>query len=254
MQATLNTPPNTQAFNPANCGVSLVATGHHAQPIQSTPATQAPPPMSKLGHLSTLVTTLFGANPAFTTPLRAPSILVPAQQSDNHGAPLVPSPSDIPRFLKHASTTLGVRNALDFESPLRHKGFGPDILPDIDSLALVALGISEGDVLHLKNGSHKWWNGPDAKRKLSEVDDMDFFSRTANQERDTSAAHYNKQCHYEYRFPEGGGTRYNGPPMMEGGRGPHDEHTTYWDEGRQKMVPIPDGYTAPPHDAPDFDE
>ena len=78
MQATLNTPPNTQAFDPANRGVSLVATGHHAQPIQSTPATPAPPPMSKLGHLSTLVTTPFSANPAFTTPLHAPSILVPA--------------------------------------------------------------------------------------------------------------------------------------------------------------------------------
>jgi len=253
MQATLNTPPNTQAFDPANRGVSLVAPGCCAQPIQSIPATPAPPPMSELGHLSTLVTTLFGANPAFTTPLRVPSILVPAQQSDSQ-APLIPSPSDISRFLKHASTTLRVCNALDFESPLRHKGFGPDILPDIDSSALVALGISEGDVLRLKNGSRKWWNGPNVKRKHSKVDDMDFFSHTANRETDTSTAHYNKRCHYEYCFPEGGGTRYNGPPMMEGERGLHDEHTTYRDEGRQRMVPIPNGYTAPLHDAPDFDE
>ena len=213
-----------------------------------------------MGHLSTLVTTLFGAaNPAFTTPLRAPPISIPAQPLNNQEAPLIPSPSDIPRFLKHASTTLGVRNARDFESPLCRKGFGPDILPKIDDAALVALGIAEGDVLHLKNGSHKWWNGPDAKRKLDEVDDVDFFSHMTNQanwEPDTSesAADYNKRCHYEYRFPEGCGTRYNGPLMTEGERGLHDGHTTYWDEGRQKMVPIPDGYTASPHDAPDFDE
>lgn len=84
---------------------------------------------------------------------------------------LIPSPSDIPHFLKHASTNLGICNALEFESPLCCKGFGPDILSDIDDSALVALGISEGDVLCFKNGSHRWWNGPNAKRKLAEDDD-----------------------------------------------------------------------------------
>jgi hypothetical protein len=247
MQATLNSPPNTQAFDPTNRGVSLMGPGRGPLPIQSTPVTPAPLPMSELGHLSTLVTTLFGAaNPSFTTPLRTPVVQQSADLDSE--APLVPSPSDVSRFLKHASTTLGVRNALDFESPLRRKGFGPDILPDIADSALVALGISEGDVLRLKNGSRKWWNGPDAKRKLDEVEDEGFGS---NGDRD-SAENYNKRCHYEYCFPEGGGTRYNGPPMMEGDRGAHDEHTTYWDERRQKMVPIPDGWTAPPRDAPDY--
>lgn len=242
MQATLNNPPNTQAFDPANCGVSLTGPGRGTLPIQSTPATPAPPPMSELGHLSTLVTAIFGAaNPTLTTPLRMPV----KQPSDDLEAPLVPSPSDIPQFLKHASTALGVHNALDFESPLHRKGFGPDILPDIANSTLMALGISEGDVLCLKNGSRKWWNGPDAKRKLDQIDD-------GSNGNNDSAENYNKRCHYEYHFPEGGGTQYNGLPMMEGDRGPHDEHTTYWDEGRQKMVPIPEEWTALPHDAPDY--
>ena len=146
MQATLNAPPNTQAFDPANRGVSLIGPG---LTVPTTPATSMPAaaPMSELGHLSALVTTIFSAvNPAITTPLHVPPIQA---VSDTLEVPLVPSPSDIPRFLKHASTTLGVRNVLDFESPLRRKGFGPDILPNIADSALVVLGISEGDVLHM---------------------------------------------------------------------------------------------------------
>jgi hypothetical protein len=42
--------------------------------------------------------------------------------------------------------------------------------------------------------------------------------------------------------------------MKEGDWGAHDDSTTYWDEGWQKMVPIPAGYTAPPYGAPDDDE
>ena len=69
--------------------------------------------------------------------------------------------------MDYASTNLGVQHASEFESPLGHKGFGPDILSQIPDASLTALGLSEGDALHLKNGSQKWWNGPNAKRKLS---------------------------------------------------------------------------------------
>jgi len=79
----------------------------------------------------------------------------------------------------------------------------------------VTLGISEGDVLRLKNGSRKWWNGLDAKRKLDDVNDDPFSSA------DAAAEHYNKRCHYEYCFSDGGGTHYNGPLMPEGDC-PHD--------------------------------
>jgi hypothetical protein len=159
--------------------------------------------------------------------------------------------------LKHASTTLRVQNALDFESPLCHKGFGPDILPDIADSALVALGISEGDVLHLKNGSHRWWNGPDAKRKHDDIGEDNFFTNWAGKTGNnaiTSDKHVGKRCHYKYCFPDGGRTQYNGPPMTKGDWGPHNKHTRYWDEGRHKMVPIPSGFTAPPHDAPDEED
>jgi hypothetical protein len=253
MEATLNTPPNTQAFDPANRGVSLVASG--ARSVQpAIPAALGPAPISELGHLSNLVTAIFGAVNTVNPTLVTPSRTVRAATPEMEGASLVPSPSDIPRFLKHASTDLGVRNALAFESPLRRKGYGPDILPDVDDAALVALGISEGDVLRLKNGSRKWWNGPDAKRKLAEDDDSFFSNTLSNRSRDTSDDHVDKRYHYELLFPEGGGTRYNGPPIKKGDRGFHDDSTTYWDERQRKMVPIPVGYTAPPYNAPDDSE
>jgi hypothetical protein len=120
----------------------------------------------------------------------------------------------------------------------------------------VALGISEGDVLRLKNGSRRWWNGPDAKRKHDDIDQDNLTNlvKKSGDNASTSDKHMDKRCHYEYCFPDGGGTQYSGPPMTEGDWGPHDEHTRYWDEGRQKMVPVPDRFTAPPHDAPDEDD
>ena len=223
------------------------------------------PQMSDIGHLSTLITTIVGAaaNPAPATPVCIASQVATPQvtrsspsANDNE---LVYSPSHIPQFLKHASSKLGVRNALDFESPLRRKGYGPDILPDIADSELVALGISEGDVIRLKNGSRRWWNGPDAKCKFDEVDDNNFFSwlspgRTASDaEADTSNGYQSKRiCHYEYRCLEGdGATRYNVAPMERGGLEDHDRFTSYYDEKQRKMLPIPDGFTAPAYGASD---
>jgi hypothetical protein len=111
----------------------------------------------------------------------------------------------------------------------------------------MALGISASDVLHLKNDSQKWWNGPDAKRKFDEDANNSFF---LNKSRDVSDDHIDKCCHYEYLFLDGGRTQYNGLPIKEVDWGAHDDSTTYWDEGWQKMVPIPAGYTAPPRVSP----
>jgi hypothetical protein len=268
MQATLNSPPNTQAFDPVNRGISLIGSAVSTRQASAFVTPVTTPQMSDIGHLSTLITTIFGAagNPANTTPVRLASQVTSPQVAHSslslNDDDLVYSPSHIPRFLKHASSKLGVRNALDFESPLRRKGYGPDILPDIADSELVALGISEGDVICLKNGSRRWWNGPDAKRKLGEVDDDNFFSRLStghmagDAEADTSNGYQNKRvCHYEYRFPEGdGATRYNAAPMQRGGPEDHDRFTSYYDEKQWKMLPIPNGFTAPTYDAFDNED
>ena len=101
--------------------------------------------------------------------------------------------------MDYASTNLGVQHASEFESPLGHKGFGPDILSQIPDASLTALGLSDGDALHLKNGSQKWWNGPNVKWKLSDTEQQE--SKRKNVWDFCS----DPQCHYEYWFPEGGG-------------------------------------------------
>ena len=257
-----------QAFDQANHGISLIgsAVSTHQTSASITPVTT--PQMSDIGHSSTLITTIFGAakNPANTTPVHLPSQITSPQVphlspslNDNN---LVYSPSHIPWFLKHASSKLSVCNALDFKSPLWRKGYGPDILPDIVDSELVALRISEGDVMHLKNGGCRWWNSPDAKCKLSEVDDDNFFCQLStghmvgDAEADTSNGYQNKRVrHYEYCFPEGdGATQYNAAPMQRGGPEDHDRFTSYYDEKQQKMLPIPNRFTAPAYDAFDNED
>ena len=164
MEATLSILLNTQAFDPAHRGVSLLPPGRHLQPTTPAPAATIAAPMSELGHLSTLVTTLLGAaNPK--TPSHPVSVATVQPTTPPAITPvhLVPSPSDLPRFLLYASSNLGVCNTLEFESPLHCKGYGPDILPWVADSSLTALSITDGDVLRLKEGSRAWWNGPNAK-------------------------------------------------------------------------------------------
>lgn len=254
-QATLNQLPNLQAFDPANRAASLRPSS------RSIPETPAPTPqMSELGHLSTLVTALVSAiKPGLVTPSRqapAPSeshpihatqLVTPSKPSEI-AENLIPSPSDLTRFLDYASTNLGVRNAKDFESPLRRKGYGPDILPQVSDSALTALGITEGDVLRLKHGSTAWWNGPNAKRKRA---GSDLNSTTEVHDDNT---HENKRCHYEYRYPDGSGyVRYNGPPPVAGERQDRDHFTRMQDKVTRKMLPIPDGFSAPAYDDPEIE-
>jgi hypothetical protein len=130
----------------------------------------------EVSKVALTVTAIFSAvNPALVTLSCTPAIPAVQKQIEDQQAPLIPSPSDIPHFLKHASTVLSVCHALGFGSPLCHKGYSLDILPDVNDSALMALGISAGDVLRLKNGSQQWWNGPDAKRKFDEDANNSFF-------------------------------------------------------------------------------
>ena len=46
---------------------------------------------------------------------------------------------------------------------MKMKGYGPDILADVETSELVEIGIPPGDVLQLKRAAPVWWTSTDAK-------------------------------------------------------------------------------------------
>ncbi|KAJ7918103.1 hypothetical protein B0H13DRAFT_1553262, partial [Mycena leptocephala] len=119
-------------------------------------------------------------------------------------SPVVPTPSKLPRFLEYAAQNLGVTAAPDFESRMHHKGYGPDILHMVENKALKELGMTLGDALYLKAGSLNWWNGPDAKRKRSNSDEV------GKEVSNWTPARVFEVCH-----TDGGLERFYGPKLVQ---------------------------------------
>jgi len=121
-------------------------------------------------------------------------------------SPICPSPSQLTRFLIHAESNLGVKDATLYKSPLHCKQYGPNILPQVLDKALEEVGIQPSDVICLKEGAAIWWNGPDAKRKRADGDDKE-------------TSELSMKCDYvayERRFDGGGGCHFLGPPIVGG--------------------------------------
>ena len=78
-----------------------------------------------------------------------------------------------------------------FEDVLSERGYGPDIMDEIDKSDLVSCGLSDGDALRLKRAARIWWTSPDAKRirhsltpipavRIDERDRIRFEKRSAS--------------------------------------------------------------------------
>lgn len=168
--------------------------------------------------------------------------------SSNSESELIPSPSHLTRYLKHAETQLGVRHALTYKTSLELNGIGPDILPDVDDKLLASLGISAGDVIRLKNGSMAWWNGPDAKRKRSNTVTSDAEGWSSHGEEQPK-----KKVAYEKRFHDKGGNRFTGPPMRPDDGGDdldRDYDLVYFCESQKQWLPVPRGFTVDEDEEP----
>ena len=157
-------------------------------------------------------------------------------------SPNVPTPSQLTRFLSHAETVLGVGDASLYESPLRHKRYGLDILHKVADSVLEEIGIHPGDVIRLKDGASARRKGPDVKRKRNTLDEAP----------DAPPAKHTSTVGYERRLADGGGCRFSGPPMV-GGDPPNVPGETLWYkcEARKEWFPIPPGYTVVEEDADD---
>ena len=122
-------------------------------------------------------------------------------------SPPIPSPSQLEHYLTHTEAKLGVHHALLYRAALELNGYGLDVLPLVSNIKLTDLGISAGDVIHLKNGSKAWWNA-EGKRKCS---DTSALAQVATQETHWSP----KWVAYEKRFHDGGGHHFSAAPMWK---------------------------------------
>ncbi|KAF9231874.1 hypothetical protein BU15DRAFT_67972 [Melanogaster broomeanus] len=148
-KATLSTPPNIDSFNIAHKALAL----HPARKAMLS----APPPtpaidvnaLTSVLLLQTL--TKSGLIPTNSTENLLPPTPMTPTPLPSHNisklSPIVHTPTQLSRFLKHAEKHLGVSNATSFKAALHLQDIGPDILPDVSDQTLKDAGMSTGDII-----------------------------------------------------------------------------------------------------------
>jgi hypothetical protein len=79
-------------------------------------------------------------------------------------SPAKNTPTKLSRFLRYVEEHEGMKDARNLEDKLSERGYGPDIMDEIDKSDLVSCGLSDGDALRLKRAARIWWTSPEAKR------------------------------------------------------------------------------------------
>jgi hypothetical protein len=227
--ATLTQPPNTLSFDPTKHGPSLLPS---AVAVSGSKNAQFG---SDLAVFASIFSDIRGL-------VQGPHTAVPASPSSSHTpsaskqSPTRPSPSQLTRFLRHCEDDLGILNASVYESPLRRKSYGPDILHKVDNKALEDLGISPGNIICLKDAVIPCYNGPSAKKRR--------IVRESGVENKKPLVAYEKRW-FDTEGNQTGGNRFWGPPM-EGGDGVLEPGLQIWYkcEARQDWFPIPREYVT----------
>ncbi|KIK82027.1 hypothetical protein PAXRUDRAFT_14938 [Paxillus rubicundulus Ve08.2h10] len=247
-QVTLSMPPNIESFNPVNKAPIL----HHVR----RPSAQSVAPASPAVNVNSLTSVLLIQTLAQSGLLSsAAGVVTPKPCTSTHTVPLVsrqtptwkknhddatsssqliPSPSHLTHFLKYTEEHLGVHHVQLHKPALEINGIGPNILFNIEDKFLADLGISAGDVIHLKKGSTVWWNGPDAKQKRSD---------TATSEAKPPV----KKVAYQKKYHNGGGCRFTGPLMQQDDSDTSPASGQYYDllyfcDAQNQWLPVPHGF------------
>ncbi|KAF7795175.1 hypothetical protein EIP86_006324 [Pleurotus ostreatoroseus] len=241
--ATKREPPNSAVFDPKKARVSL------RDIPATTPAASTTSP-DAFGAAINLFGNIFDriAPPAsFACPPKTPQKKRPTTAPTTPLRP-PPSPEDLHRFLDWAESSRGIHNALSYESPLRHKDLGPDILSHIPNDTLMAsdIGISLGNAIRLKEASRAWYalsESMGGKRKHA-ADEAAELGAGSSKSRRTNDDYW---VRYERRHPNGAES-WTDPPPIAGEHKPEDDNVSYYDDVLGKLVPLPMGMTAHPTD------
>ncbi|KAG1777621.1 hypothetical protein EV702DRAFT_1196834 [Suillus placidus] len=222
-EATTSMPPNIPSFDPAKHEPVL-----HPMCCAASTTSMAPAPSaistSDISSLTLMLLLQTVRDLAHNQDHAAiPSTSLPTVNASMPiHSPVILTPSKLTHFLKYAEQELGVGHAMVYESSLHSIGAGPDILVEIADQELAPIGLTPGDIIHLKKGSVTWWNGPLAK---NEPIDRGTSMRKDTMMEDVHAS----RMRVEERPP---------------GECPDLDYDLYhFCDNRQEWVPFPPGYT-----------
>ena len=234
-------PPQTLTFDSINQCASFSQSKPHSTLLVATSISQP----SDLAHVASIVQGLVAiVQPATNV---APSTL------ENKPAPTTSAPLSAPRntptklscFLRFAEQHLGVDSATGYEDKFWAHGYGPDILHLVEDAALQCIGLSEGDIIQLKQNALCWWNleSESNKCKCSDDDDGEGGPTLPHSAPHTPRTPPNVKVQYEKRYHDGGSARLYGPQLTPGTLPlDMDFDWTYFCQAHGEYVPLPDGY------------
>jgi hypothetical protein len=148
-------------------------------------------------------------------------------------SPAKNTPTKLSRFLRYVEEHEGMKDAPMLEDVLSERGYGPDIMDEIDKSDLVSCGFSDGDALRLKRAARIWWTSPDAKRIRRSPTPI---PAVRIDERD--------RIRFEKRYTiDGGSVSVFGPGIVPGKNLRAKEFEWWFYNARTKAVEkIPDGF------------
>ena len=203
----LNTPPNTQTFDPINCKSSIVS-GRYLAPIHTygTPSYTPSSGDSTLVSISQILSSFASITQMQFSHQSLPTIPTHSQDltaSSTVLLPVINTPSKLHRFLEYAETHLGIPNAWSYKQCLEEMGYAPNILHLVDNSTLKDIGIKPGDVICLKQNSLLWLNSFSSKCKQD--NHVPFAPSTPP----------NKMVCFEKQFYDGGAAQVYGLHIVD---------------------------------------
>jgi hypothetical protein len=239
--ATVNDPPHTASFDPANCRSSL-GPRNRAQSSASSSSAE----ISALSAVSSLFSSVVSfMRPDHVLP-STPNIhnkLASSVVTGNTPPAIFNTPSKLERFL-HAAEGNGIPGVVSFHAELSEKGYGPDIMHLVNVSDLVDVGMPPGDAIRLKEFASRWWT--DERRHASKRQRPRDVETIHNTAASTSAIPLpaemtpsSKRLRFEKRFNDGGGMTIYGPGVKSGSC--EDEDYTWWlySKDLKMYVPLP---------------
>jgi hypothetical protein len=229
-------PPQTATFDPINRHASLSCS---CSASTSTSASSVSQP-SDLVHVASIVQGLIAIIQPHSQLAPSTTNNKPASDSSAPPSPLRNTPSKLRRYLQYAEESLNVNGATAYEESPSTQGYGPDILHLVNGATLLGLGLSEGDVIRLKQNLLRWWS-LESKSNKHKWPDEDVGGLTQPPPEPRTPP--NMKVQFEKKFHSGGGARLYGLQITPGRLRPgQDFDWHYFCEVCGRFVPLPDGY------------